>query len=266
MGFRDQLTGHIPDNLLSCLHGHYDVIGSVAVLSVPACLEDYRQVIADALLSHRHSIKTVLNKIASVDGSSRTARYEILSGEETVTTCREYGSEYRLDVLTSFFNPRLGTERNRVTGQVLSGERVLVPFAGVGPFVVPAAARGARVVAIEQNPDAFFWLLENIRKNNAGDRVSAIMGDAFDTSLLPATAFDRVIIPTPYGMDAILPVLEPHVKPGGMVHFYSFQNAGQACNLRDALGQRGYDVVLVRKCGNVAPGIARWVFDLRKRS
>ncbi len=266
MGFKDHLTGRIPENHLTHLTGHYDVIGSVAIIPIPGILEEYKYIIAEALLSHRHSIKTVLNKTGSVSGNSRTARYEILAGKETVTTCHEYGFSYTLDVLTSFFNPNLSTERSRVTGQVLRGEQVLVPFSGIGPFVVPAAARGAHVVAIEQNPYAFQWLLENIRKNGFDGRVAAIRGNAFDTSLLPATPFDRIIIPTPYGMDAILDVLKPYVKPGGMIHFYTFRNKGQISELKNLFSRKGYESTRVRMCGNVAPSVARWVFDLKTES
>ncbi|WP_321507372.1 RsmD family RNA methyltransferase [uncultured Methanoregula sp.] len=266
MGFKDQLSGRIPGNLLHFLNGRYDMIGSIAVISIPRELDEFKYLVAEALVSYHHSVKTVLNKIAPVDGNSRIARYEILAGKETVTTCREYGFEYRIDVLSSFFNPRLCTERKRVAGQVLPGEQVLVPFAGVGPFIVPAAARGARVVAIEQNPDAFRWLVENIRTNRVDERVTAIMGDAFDTSLLPLPAFDRVIIPTPFGMDTILESLETCVKPGGMIHFYTFRNKRQVFDIRDGLERRGYDVKLARRCGNVAPGISRWVFDLKSGS
>jgi len=266
MGFKDQLSGAIPEDLLVSLTGHYDVIGTVAVISIHPSLANYKYTIANAIQSHRHSIKTVLNKTASVRGSSRTARYEIVAGNETVTTCREYGFEYELDVVTSFFNSRLSTERRRVTDQVQPRERILVPFAGVGPFVIPAAARGACVVAIEQNPHAYGWLINNIRKNGAGDRVCAIQGDAFDTSLLPSPGFDRIIIPTPYGMDSILEELEPFIRPGGMVHFYTFQNRRQVTGLRDVLTGKGYTVVRIRMCGNVAPCVARWVFDLKTGS
>ena len=264
MGFKDLVSGCVPEALLPLLTGHYTVIGTVAVIAIPRPLEDYKITIAKAILSHRHSVQTVLNKTAPVNGSSRTARYEILAGKDTVTTCREYGIEYELDVLSSFFNPRLSTERRRVAGMVRPDEMVLVPFAGVGPFVVPAARRGARVVAVEQNPDAFRWLCNNICRNGVGGRVTPIEGDAFDTSLLQDTTFDRVIIPTPYGMDSILGVLAPHVKPGGMIHFYTFRNKGQIALLEALFARTGYEVLRVRKCGNVAPSVARWVFDLKR--
>ena len=132
-------------------------------------------------------------------------------------------------------------------------------------FVVPAAARGADIVAIEQNPEACRWLGENIRLNGVEELVTIIEGDAFDTSLLPNDEFDRAIIPTPYGMDTIFEVIAPRVKQGGMIHFYTFKNRKQAAALGPEFGQKGFEVVTQRRCGNVAPGISRWVYDLVKR-
>ena len=266
MGFKDLLSGSVPEHQLSALTGHYDVIGSVAIIVIPPALEEYKFVVADALLSHRHSIKTVLNKVAPVNGESRTARYEILAGNETVTTCREYGFLYELDLLTSFFNPGLSSEHKRVTDLVRPDERVLVPFSGVGPFVIPAAWRGAVVVAVEKNPDAFRWLCKNVHKNGVDGRVAPVHGNAFDTSLISGPAFDRIIIPTPYGMDAILDVLSPLAKPGGMIHFYTFRNKREIKELTDRFCRTGYEAVRIRRCGNVAPGVARWVFDLKRSS
>jgi len=265
MGLKDQLKGSIPDHSLCYLSDRFDVIGSIAVLCLPLALSDYKAEIAYAIISRRKNIKTVINKISRLGGSNRTARYEILAGQSTITVYHEYDYVYKLDVGTVFFNPRLGSERKRITSQIQHGERLLVPCCGVGPFVVPAAARGAEIVAVEQNPEACRWLGENIRLNRVEDRVTILQGDAFDTSLLANHDFDRAIIPTPYGMDAIFEVIAPRVKRGGMIHFYTFKNRHQADALIAEFGQKGFEVIIQRRCGNVAPGVSRWVYDLVKR-
>ena len=252
-------------SLLCYLSDRFDVIGNIAVLCLPPALSDYKAEIAHAILSRRKNITTVINKTSRLGGSNRTGVYEILAGLSTITVHHEYDHAYKLDVGTVFFNPRLASERKRVTVQVQRGERVLVPCCGVGPFVVPAAARGAEIVAVEQNPEACRWLVENIRLNGVEDRVTIIEGDAFDTSLLPTYDFDRAIIPTPYGMDAIFDVIAPRVKQGGMIHFYTFKNRDQADALGPEFGQKGFEVVIQRRCGNVAPGVSRWVYDLVKQ-
>jgi len=262
MGLKEQLKDTLPGPALCSLSDRFDVIGNIAVISIPEELTGYRFVIADAVISRRPALKTVLNKISCLGGGNRTAHFEILAGTDTVTAHQEYGFTYRMDVRTVFFNPRLASERKRVTDQVGAGERVLVPFCGVGPYVIPAAARGAAVVAVDQNPEACRWLEENVLLNGVENRVSEFSGDAFDTSLLPPGTFDRAIIPTPYGMDAIFDIITPRVKPGGMIHFYTFCNPGQSDALGKEFAYRGFELVLKRRCGNIAPGISRWVYDL----
>jgi tRNA (guanine37-N1)-methyltransferase len=264
MGLRDDLAGIIPDDLLGLLSDRFEVIGDIAILSLQKDLDPFKKTIAATLLARRRNLYTVLNKVTKVTGDGRTARYEILAGETTVTLHREFGFEYRLDVGKTFFSSRLAYERKRVTDQVRSRERVLVPFCGVGPFVVPAAAHGAHVVAIEKNEGAFPWLLENISLNKVGRNVTAIKGDAFDTPLLAHDDFDRAIIPTPYGMDEILDVIAPRVKNRGMIHFYTFKKRHQIPKLVEDFKRRGLFPVFYRSCGNVAPNVSRWVFDLKK--
>ena len=264
MGLKDQLRGIIPDHALCHLSDHFDVIGDIAVLSLSPALGGYERAIAQAIILRRRTIKTVLNKISRLDGCNRTACYEILAGKETVTTHHEYEFAYELDVGTVFFNPRLASERKRVTDQVQPGERVLIPFCGVGPFAIPAASRGARIIAVEKNPEAYRWLTRNVQLNGIEDLVTPLPGDAFDTSLLPVHSFDRVIIPTPYGMDTIFDVLAPRVKPGGTIHFTTFKNRNQADALAVEFTLKGFEVVIQRRCGNVAPSVSRWVFDMVK--
>ena len=264
MGLKDQLRGIIPDSALCYLSDRFDVIGDIAVISLSPYLFGYEGTIAHAILSRRKNIKTVLNKTSRLDGCNRTACYAIIAGSDTVTVHHEYEFAYQLDVGTVFYNPRLASERKRVTDQVQSGERVLIPFCGVGPFVIPAAAHGADVIAVEKNPEAYRWLAKNVQANGVKDRVTSILGDAFNMSLLPVHTFDRAIIPTPYGMDTIFDVLAPRVKPGGMIHFTTFKNRNQADFLAGEFTMKGFEVVVQRRCGNVAPSVSRWIFDLVK--
>jgi tRNA (guanine37-N1)-methyltransferase len=120
-----------------------------------------------------------------------------------------------------------------------------------------AAARLAHV-AVEKNPEAYYWLLKNVQLNDVKGRVTTLSGDAFDLSLLPDEVFDRAIIPTPYGLDSIFDVLAPRIKKGGMIHFYTFKNRDQANVLAREFTAKGYEFVCRRRCGNVAPDVSRW--------
>jgi tRNA (guanine37-N1)-methyltransferase len=264
MGLRDHLAGTLPEDLLPYVSDHFEVIGNIAVLTIAPELEHYQSLIADAIVSQRKNIMTVLKKTDKIAGDSRTARYEILRGETTVTVHRESGFSYRIDVGSSFFSARMAYERNRVTGQVEPGETVYVPFAGVGPYAIPAAARGAEVFAVEKNPDAFRWLKENVTLNHVRKNCHIRQGDALDTAQLPRPAFDRLIIPAPYGMDHVLEPLLPLLSYGGMAHFYTFKKKEQVPGLVAAYEEKGLDVTYYSPCGNVAPGVSRWVLDLAR--
>jgi tRNA (guanine37-N1)-methyltransferase len=65
-------------------------------------------------------------------------------------------------------------------------------------------------------------------------------------------------------MDTIFDVLASRVKPGGMIHFTTFKNRNQADALAGEFTMKGFEVVVQRRCGNVAPSVSRWVFDLVK--
>ena len=266
MKLRDVLSGILPEEALRHVSNHFDVIGDIAIVSLPPELAGYKKLIAAAIVTNRRNIYTVLNKVTMVSRDARAASYEILAGETTVALYREFGFYYRFDVTKVFFSVHLAYERMRITDQVEPGEEVLVPFCGVGPFCIPAAAKGGRVMAVENNPDAFLWLNENIGLNKVRSTMTVIQGDAFDTDLLPRHGFDRIIIPTPYGMDQIFDTLAPFVMPGGMIHFYTFKKKHEIPALENDFERKGFGITFSRPCGNVAPGVSRWVFDLERES
>ena len=84
------------------------------MLSLAPELEDYKMEIATALLEQCNHIHTVLNKTSRLEGERRVARLEVLAGvRSTITTHKEFGFIYHLDVARVFFNSRLGSERMR---------------------------------------------------------------------------------------------------------------------------------------------------------
>ena len=265
MNLREQMQGIIPDSLLPLVPNRFDIIGDLVVISIPPELDDYKTVIAKNIVLQHGNIKNVLNKVAMLDGDNRVGRFDIILGDSTHTVHREYGYRYRLDVRKVFFTPRLSFERRRVTSLVRSSEHVLIPFCGVGPFAVPAAAKGAKVVAIEKNVAACQWLAENTKLNKVEENISIILGDALKITNLIESSFDRAIVPTPYGLHDVLDKISVPVKEGGIIHFYTFQKLHKVKDLLEEYQNSGFDVVFYRKCGNVAPKVSRWVFDLKKQ-
>ncbi|WP_048136542.1 class I SAM-dependent methyltransferase family protein [Methanosarcina barkeri] len=177
VSLRDAMRGIVEEPLLPMVPKRFDYIGNVAVISIPPELAAYKEAIASKLFSMRGNTRAVLNKVSKLGGEHRVADFELLLGETTETIHRENGYAYKLDVKKVFFNPRLYSERMRVTSKIKSGENIIIPFAGVGPFVLPAAGKGAKVYAIEINPDAYACLRENIRINRLEGQVTVIQDD-----------------------------------------------------------------------------------------
>ena len=265
MSLKEELQGKIPENVLEKLPNRFDIIGDIAIVSVPGSMDNYKQEIARTIMEKMQNIRTVLNKVSKLEGDRRVAEFELIAGKGTETVHREFGFAYRIDLRKSFFNGRLAFERKRIASLVNPGERVLIPFAGVGPFAIPSAARKAYVVAVEMNPDACRYFEENVRLNKVKENISIINADANSIPYILKMDFDRAIIPTPYGMDHFLESISRLVKPGGYVHFYTFKPKEDVPGLIDKYECMGFEVKFHRRCGNVARGISRWVFDLKKK-
>jgi len=265
MRLKERLKGVVPEERLELLSSRFHVIGDIAILTLDPRLDCYKREIASALLDQCRNVHTVFNKISPLQGERRTFPLELLAGEgRSVTVHRESGFRYHLDVAEVFFNSHLGYERMRVAEGARAGEVVLVLFAGVGPFAIPSAARGARVVALEKSVEACRWLAVNSRVNRVLERVAIVNADAFSMNSLLKRKFDRAIVPTPYGMDRIVDLLPGMVRRGGIIHFYTFKKAQQIEELKKRYQDLGLEVLLCRRCGNVAPLVSRWVFDMQK--
>jgi tRNA (guanine37-N1)-methyltransferase len=265
MRLKERLKGVVPEKCLDRLSDGFHVIGDIAILSLAPELCSYKKEIAGTVLSSCKGIHTVLNKTTKLQGERRVAGVELLAGcGNTITTHREFGFLYRLDVAKVFFSSRLGYERMRVAAKIVEGEDVLLPFSGVGPFAVPLAAQGAHVVALEKSREACLYLSENARLNHVERMIAIINADAFHMAKLLRKDFHRAVIPAPYGADGILKTVLPLVKSKGSLHLYTFKMLHQIEPLKKSYEDMGLEVMQARRCGNIAPRVSRWVFDLMK--
>ena len=187
--------------------------------------------IADAVMASDVPCETVLNRASPIEGELRVRRWDVLAGTDTETVHREYGHEFLLDVAEVYFSPRLATERHRVIEQVDAGESVVDMFAGVGPYAVPMAARGADVVACDLNERAVEYLRENAVRNGVADRVTAVAGDvrdlvggAGDDAVDYADAADRLVMNLPHSADAFLDTAVALAGEECVLHYYDIQH------------------------------------------
>ncbi|MEM1873497.1 MAG: class I SAM-dependent methyltransferase family protein [Acidilobaceae archaeon] len=205
-----------------------EVVGDIAVLKKPfsssLSIEDYRALALELMKSLPY-IKSVWLAVSPTEPPFKTRRLVHLAGEErTVTTYREHGCIFKVDIARVFITPRLSFEHARVASLVEPGEVVVNMFAGVGTFSIIIAKRAqARLVhSIDINEHAYKLMLENIELNKVSDRVVAHLGDAarvVEEKLVGVA--DRVLMPLPdLALEYAPYALKALRGDRGWVHFY----------------------------------------------
>ncbi len=181
------------DEELARTPSSWAVIGSVVLVRLDESPRPHE--VGEALLAMHGEADTVLAR-EGIDGQHREPDVRTIAGEgDTETVHREHGTEYAVDLAEVMFSPGNKAERARM-GEVVGGdERVLDMFAGIGYFTLPMARAGARVTAVEHNPDAFQYLLENAMRNGVSDRIEPYRADCRDVAAAhEGEAFERVVM------------------------------------------------------------------------
>ncbi|MEF8788930.1 MAG: class I SAM-dependent methyltransferase family protein [Haloarculaceae archaeon] len=199
----------------------YERLGDIAILDEddPGRAREAARAIAESSLP----VGTVVNRASPVEGELRVRQWDVLYGEETETVHREYGCAFALDIAEVYFSPRLATERHRVVEQVEAGERFFDMFAGVGPFVIPAARRGAEAVGVDLNGVAVEYLRANAERNGVADRVTAIEGDVRRVEGYDGWA-ERLVMNLPHSADEFLETAVALAGDDCTLHYYDIQH------------------------------------------
>ncbi|WP_327053312.1 class I SAM-dependent methyltransferase [Halomicrococcus gelatinilyticus] len=254
-GFTDEEIERAP--------GSWAVVGTVVLVDFGECRR--REAVGRALLDLHGEADTVLAR-GGVAGEHREPDVTVVAGAgDTETVHTEHGTQYALDFASVMFSPGNKRERARMGEVVAEGERVLDMFAGIGYFTLPMARAGARVTAVERNPTAFQFLLENAVMNGVQDRVDAYRADCRDVE----ASVDRVVMgyyDAYEYLDAALAALDP----GGVVHFHEATPEARLWDrpvgrLRDAASERDRTVEVLdrRRVKSHSEGVFHVVVDAR---
>jgi tRNA (guanine37-N1)-methyltransferase len=221
------LQDKLPSDLLVKVPQAFDIIGDIVVIDIQPQLKPYQNLIGDAILQTQKNVKTVLAKAGDISGVFRVRDYTHIAGEQkTQTIHKEFGCQYYVDIAKAYFSPRLSHEHQRVASLVADGESVVDLFAGVGPFSVLIGKRnlGAKVYAVDLNPDAIELLKVNVRVNKVENRVFPILADAREIAATKLKGIaDRVIMNLPEtAIDFVDAACLAIKSQGGIVHFYAF--------------------------------------------
>ncbi len=209
-----------------------DIVGDIAVVRIPQGLEKSKGGLAENLLGLVPHLKVVLEQIGPVESQFRTRKLKWLAGEKrTDTLHREYGCQYKVDLGTMYFSPRLGSERKRIADQVSPGECVVNFFAGVGSFSIMIAkhAKPSRIYSLDLNPAAAHYHALNNALNKVTDTIDVICGEA---NAVVRSSFegraDRILLPLPELALHSLETARCALRNGhGLVHCYVFVDAAR---------------------------------------
>ncbi len=169
------LRKYIPSELE--IQSAFEQVGTLAHLNLRAEYLPWKNIIGQVIMDKSSTnIKTVVNKIGTIETEFRTFPMEVLAGDASdeafQVEVKEHGFTYELDFRHVYWNSRLSSEHQRLVATYFKKGQIIVDvMAGVGPFAIPAAHKGCIVYANDLNPHSYQALMRNIPKNKVQNRV-----------------------------------------------------------------------------------------------
>ncbi len=201
----------------------YDILGSIAIIDFNGTRKEELRFAREILARHK-MVKTILAKAGAVKGKYRTRSFRHVLGERNfIADYKENNCRFRFDVRKTFFSNRLSFERSRISSLVKDGEKVIVMFAGIGPYAIQIAKahKKAEVVAIELNSYACRAMKENMVLNKV-QNIIVEHGDVKKVAKKYKGFADRIIAPMPSKSLDFLDEILLASKKKGIVHLYAF--------------------------------------------
>lgn len=220
---------------LEKLSSSFDIIGTIAIIKIPESLTSKRKLIADALIEEIRPVKSVFCQVSAIEGDYRLRKLELISGENSpITVYKEHGCTFKVDVINTYFSPRLSTERLRIAKLTEPNEVIVNMFGGVGTFsiIISRYNKSAKVYSIDSNPIAVDMCRQNIEINKLTGNVFPVLGDAEQEihKGLKGIA-KRVLMPLPEKakdfVDAAVSSLE---NGSGTIHYFCHVGADNKKN------------------------------------
>lgn len=160
----------------------YEQVGHIAHLNLRDQVLPFKTIVGQVLLDKNPSLRTVVNKIGSIETEFRTFPMEVIAGESVFeVTVRESGAIFNFNFQNVYWNSRLQTEHSRMIDWIRessslkkvadNNQKTIVAdmMAGVGPFAVPLAMSSAiQVHANDLNPESYKYLVVNTKTNKCG--------------------------------------------------------------------------------------------------
>jgi len=161
----------------------FEIIGNIAHVNLRDDCLPYKYWIGKAILDKNEPrIRTVVNKVGTIDSVYRTFGMEVIAGFDaedwSIVTVKEERCKFQLDFQHVYWNSRLAGEHKRLVTHIFesakkNGKKQTVVadlMGGIGPFAVPLTSHenqnNIRVYANDLNPASYKFLKINAEKNN----------------------------------------------------------------------------------------------------
>jgi tRNA (guanine37-N1)-methyltransferase len=269
------MRNNLDETEISKLTSSFDNIGGIVILRIPETLVDKRHMIGSAILDNIKSARSVYMQTSPIAGDHRTRKLELIAGDDNpITSYKEFGCRFKVDVERTYFSPRLSTERFRIANLTLENEVVTNMFAGVGTFsiIICKFRNVKKVYNVDINRAAHELSVFNASLNKMEERIESLYGDAkvVVNSHIEGKS-DRVLMPLPekakyFVNDAVNSLKEGH----GIIHYFLHVSADSKrsaleigrSETEDAFCEYPHDIKYLHVVREVGPCFYQLVSDV----
>ena len=196
-------------------------------------------------------------------------------GEKTKETLyKENNCVFRFNIDKTYFSPRLSNERKEITKQIKKNTKVLVMFAGVGPYsiVIAKNSKAKKVYSNEINREANKYAQLNIELNKVKNKVLLIPGDikkVAEKLSQQNKKFDIIIMPRPQLKNTFLEQAFMLSKTGTKIYYYDFCKQDEINSVVKKIEKqaekfnRKIKILKTKKAGEIAPYKIRLRVDFK---
>lgn len=249
----------------------FDSFGDVAVIEIPKELSKKKKLIGETLLNLQPRFRTVCSIESNHEGEFRVQKVKIIAGKkDLIANYKESGAIFKVPLGKAFFSPRLGSERLRIAKVIKKDEFVGCFFSGVGPYPIVFSKNSVmkKAVAIELNPVAHDFAIENAVLNKCFDKIDFILGDVKKIHKKFKRKFDRIVMPLPHTGYQFLEEAFFCIKKSGVIHFYeiiekeNFKLVENQIKLAAKNKKRKIKIISNKKVRQFSPSKEQVVFDI----
>ena len=275
-GLKEKLIDLLTEEEVSLLPGGFQTLGTAIIFKLNPKLLNKRELIGKASLELLPYIKSVYANLGKIEGEFRTPeKIEYIAGEDNpIVIHKENGVIYKFDFTKLMFSKGNVNERRYLSTLVKKKEIVVDMFAGIGYFSLPIGKHSPaeKIYSIELNPNAYEFLVENIRINHLEGKIVPILGDSKEEVLkLSGSGIkaDRVVMGIfPAPKNFIREALTLARSEGTIYHYEGVEEKENFMNLfddfKEVAEKEGYDCVLTSKrfVKSYGPNLYHIVLDI----